>query len=106
MAVPPSRQCDQLDAGQGFRLPTDRVLGESTRQHGGVVADSVRAQPGSLMAARAVAVGPTCECLLATELDADRAPLLGGRKPVLRAVDVALPLWVMPVAPGVEEGST
>ena len=58
------------------------------------------------MAARAVAVGPTCECLLAADLGADRALLVVGLKPVLRAVDVALQRWVTLVAPGVEEGST
>jgi hypothetical protein len=58
------------------------------------------------MAARAVAVGPTCECLLAADLGADRAPLVVGLKPVLRTVDVTLQLWVTSVAPGVEEGST
>ena len=58
------------------------------------------------MAARAVGGGPTCECLLAADLSAGRAPLVVGLKPVLRAVDVTLQLWVTPVAPSGEEGST
>ena len=93
---------DLPDQSQGFCILARLILGEQPRQDGGVVVDDrVRDQLSALVADLDLDIGPPREFLLAADLGDGRAELVVGLDPVLRALDIALQLWMAQVAQGV-----
>jgi hypothetical protein len=103
MNMAPGRRRNLLDHGESFHTRARPVLGQQSRQDGRVVVDDrVRDQSRALVADLDLDVGLAGEFLLAADLGDGSAQLVVRLKPILRALDVTLQLWIAEIPQGVD----